>query len=73
MFGSDLTRGQIIENLHGHLSAWMHLPGILRDRYRIQRSRTVSTAYIDGLLYRQMPPAQRSLASIKKRLQGSKS
>ncbi len=70
MFGSDLRRGLIMENIHGHLTALVHLPGILIDRNRIQRTRTVSPAYIDEMLYHKLPPTQRSFANLRKRLAG---
>jgi GT2 family glycosyltransferase len=72
MFGSDLRRGLIVENLRGNLTALVNLPGVLVDRHRIQKSRTVSAGDIDKLLYHQLPPTQRSFAKLRKRLTGSK-
>jgi GT2 family glycosyltransferase len=59
MVVSDLKRGLIGANIRANWAVLMHLPGILRDRYSIQRSRKVTPAYIDAKLYHALPPLQR--------------
>jgi GT2 family glycosyltransferase len=58
LMASDLKAGLIMDNLKANASALMHLPGVLVDRWRIQRGRRVSTEYIDHLLYHGRPPLQ---------------
>ena len=70
MFGSDLRRGLVKENLRANLEAIRQLPSVLRDRKRIQAARTVSADYIDSILYHQLPPTQRTFAGLRKRLLG---
>lgn len=70
MFGSDLRRGLVKENLRANAEAMRQLPSVLRDRRKIQRLRKVSAAYIDSLLYHRLPPTQRSFAGLRKRLVG---
>jgi GT2 family glycosyltransferase len=68
MFGSDLNRGLLKENLKGNLKAISQLPWVLTDRFKIQHSRKVTGTYIDSILYHQLPPTQRSFAALRKRL-----
>jgi GT2 family glycosyltransferase len=44
------------------------LPGVWVERWRVQRGRRVSAAYIDSLLYKQMPPTQKSLLRLLNRV-----
>ncbi len=59
MFVSDLRRRQLGTFFHSSLTALVHLPGILVDRWHIQRMRTVTPAAIDRLLYHDLPPLQK--------------
>lgn len=70
MFGSDLRRGLVKENLRANLEALRQLPSVLRDRKKIQSTRRVSTAYIDSILYHKLPPTQRTFAGLRRRLLG---
>lgn len=59
MMVSDARRGLLVSNLRANLVALAHLPGILADRWRIQARRSVSDAYIDSILYHDLPPQQK--------------
>jgi len=58
MLISDTRRGLLGSFLHGAATALSHMPGILADRWKIQRLRKVSPHYIDSILYHGMPPLQ---------------
>jgi GT2 family glycosyltransferase len=59
MVASDLKRGLVLVNIKGNFIALWHMPGILIDRYHIQRRRKVSLSYIDSILYHDLPPLQK--------------
>lgn len=58
MFVSDLRRGLVAENLRATVTAWSQFPSVLRDRWRIQKARTVTPGAIDAILYHGLPPLQ---------------
>ena len=70
MLANSLKRGQFGPLVRGYGQVLGHFPGMLAQRWRIQRSRTVSTAYFDGLLLHRMPPTQKTLMRLKQRLTG---
>lgn len=45
-------------------------PAIFAKRWKVQRQRKVSTNYIDSILYKNMPPTQKSLLKLRRRLLG---
>jgi hypothetical protein len=59
MLMSDVKRGLVLSNAKAHGVALWHMPGLLRDRWRIQRSRRVNPGDIDKLLVHALPPLQR--------------
>lgn len=70
MIGSDFRRGLLKENFRANAVAFKELPSLLKDRHSIQRRATVSSAYILSLLYKQLPPTQRSIFKLRRRLIG---
>ena len=58
MIISDARRGMLLTFLKASLVALWHMPSILMDRWHIQRTRKVTPAYIDNILYHAMPPLQ---------------
>jgi hypothetical protein len=58
MFASDVKRLQLGTFLKGAGVAFLNLPGVVAKRWRIQGKRTVSTKYIDSILYHGLPPMQ---------------
>jgi GT2 family glycosyltransferase len=59
MLVSDVKRGLLGSNVRATLTVLVNLPGILLDRWRIQRGRTVGVRYVDSILYQALPPLQR--------------
>lgn len=58
MLVSDVRRGLLGPFVKASLVALGHMPGILAERWRIQRGRKVNAAYIDSVLFHAMPPLQ---------------
>lgn len=54
--GRSLQRGEYWPYIKGELKFLILLPGILRDRRRIQKSRKISTKQVDKLLVHSRPP-----------------
>lgn len=65
-FISSFKHGFLMVHLKALGAVLVCLPGILYDRWRIQRGRKVSASYIDGILFHGMPPEpKRMLKSYK--------
>lgn len=56
MFASAMLKGGGLAYTRGVTRAFLNTPHIIKERRRIQASRTVSTQYIDSILYKNRPP-----------------
>jgi GT2 family glycosyltransferase len=70
MFVNDLGRGLLLPNIQGTSVALIHLPGVLADRWRIQRRRKVRATEIDCQLVHSLPPLQQ--ARLRRLLSGGR-
>jgi GT2 family glycosyltransferase len=68
--GNSIKRQQFRPLLKGLAVILVKTPKILIKRWRIQRSRKVSLGYIDSILYKAMPPTQKSLLRLRQRFLG---
>ncbi len=68
IFANCLRRGQLLVFLKADLVATLKMPAVMRKRWKIQRSRKVSSAYIDSILYKKLPPTQKTLAGLRRKL-----
>lgn len=68
IFANCLRRGQLLVFLKADAMASVKLPGTLLKRRRIQRTRKVSSRYIDSLLYKKLPPTQKTLLGLRQKL-----
>lgn len=72
MLANSVKRGQLGPLARGYGQVLLQLPHMLMQRWRIQHSRTVSTAYFDGLLLHRMPPTQKALLRLRRRITGGR-
>ncbi len=56
--------------LKGWLMSWRYLVHMFRERWRIQRSRTVSSAYIWSIILHDIPPEQTGMRKFRKLFTG---
>lgn len=61
ILGNAIKNGNGVPALKGWLMSWRYLGHMFRERWRIQKSRTVSDAYIDSITYQGVPPEQTGL------------
>jgi len=66
--GSAIRRGEAGALIRGWVTIAQHLSGVRADRARIKAGTGVADEYIDALLYKHMPPTQRTLHSVSCRL-----
>lgn len=59
MFGARIVRGGRVAFARGMIASLLKLPKKLLQRHKIQKKRTVSTAYIDSILYHDRAPILR--------------
>ena len=55
----SIARGQFIPATNGAVKSLLLLPHAFKERYRIQKSKTVTTGYIRGITHKGLPPANK--------------
>jgi GT2 family glycosyltransferase len=65
---NSLRRGQFNPLLRAAAQIIFKTPSMLGKRLIIQTSRMVETSYIDSLLYKAMPPTQKTLLKLRQRI-----
>lgn len=68
MIVHDIKRLQFHRIAGAYLEAARRFPANLKKRRRIQKTRRVSLAYINSILYHPLPPTQKTLLGMRKRL-----
>lgn len=68
IFANCLKRGQLRTFLKADLAAFGKGSKTLKKRRKIQAGRKVSTSYIDSILYKKLPPTQKTLLGLRKKL-----
>jgi GT2 family glycosyltransferase len=65
ILGNAIAHGRGGPALKGWLMSWCYLPHMIRERWRIQHSRTVSVEYINGIILHDIPPDQTGLRRFR--------
>ncbi|MGB4762515.1 MAG: glycosyltransferase family 2 protein [Candidatus Saccharimonas sp.] len=66
ILGNAIAHGRGIPALKGWFKSWLLIPHMFRERSRIQRSRRVSTEYINSIMLHDIPPEQTGLRKFRK-------
>lgn len=65
ILGNAIAKGRGLPALKGFFMSLYHLPHALHERYHIQKSRSVSTDYIDSIILHDIPPEQTGLRKFR--------
>lgn len=66
ILGNAIKNGKGGPALKGWLMSWRYLLYMFRERWRIQRTRTVSDTYIKSILLHDIPPEQTGMRKFRK-------
>lgn len=66
ILGNAVIRGRGAPALKGWFKSWLLIPHMFRERLRIQKSRKVSTEYIDSIILHDIPAEQTGLRKFRK-------
>lgn len=72
ILGNAVVRGRGIYALKGFCKSIFLIPYMLRERWRIQKTRTVGVKYIDSILLHDIPPEQTGLRKFRAFFTGKK-
>lgn len=70
ILGNAIAKGRGKYALKGLLKSWLYAPHVFKERWRIQRNRTVTATYISGILLHDLPPDQTGLRKFRKLFTG---
>lgn len=65
IFGNSVAHGRGIPALKGFGKSILLIPHMFRERWRIQKTRTVGDEYIDSILLHDIPPEQTGLRKFR--------
>jgi len=66
ILGNAIIKGRGKYALKGLLMSWVYAPHVFRERWKIQKNRSVSTHYINSILLHDLPPDQTGLRKFRR-------
>lgn len=66
ILGNAIVHGRGAPALKGWFKSWLLIPHMFHERFRIQKSRRVSTEYISSIMLHDIPPEQTGLRKFRK-------
>ncbi len=66
ILGNAIVKGNGKYAVKGWIKSWALMPHMFRERWRIQKTKTVTTQYINSILLHDIPPEQTGMRKFRK-------